>query len=297
MVDLAVEIWLRIINALGRPGYPSAYRLDPGCSAALAALCRVNHTFQQAAEPVLYSVVFISPGNLAAVTRAVTIHDNDKNDVYPTKRGSCVKALAIATFEDVLTNTQLQRTRRILDGLRPFIARILLGVNVRAGLFDNVQRLDNLEELCAFGHFPVSPDGSQWPKLKRLCFVPDRSRVILPILSQIPSVDTCVYLELRDGYACGDLIDHCMHTPGSQVITVVIPIAQSESFSEGMMMMWGCLRLHGDQKAREAMERCQLVATPDAPPNSRHPTTQEIACFANEVINGRIWDMKGRPLP
>ncbi|KAG9006394.1 hypothetical protein FRB94_000704 [Tulasnella sp. JGI-2019a] len=312
MVHFAVEIWLRIINTLRITKHPSAYQLDTGCSAALASLCLVNHTFQYVAEPILYSLAFITPESLEAFSRTVALdgeHTGDELTFNPTKRGSWVKTLAFANFEDELTSAQAWRINRTLCSLRFGITRLLMGVNLpeeesaNTGLLGYaVPLLDNLEELCTIGSFPPWPktSHSQWQRLKRVCFVQRRSFAVLPTLTPFPTIDTYIYLDLRDGYVFGDLVNHCMHTPELKGVTAIIPTAQSKSFCAGVRTTWRSLFLRVDLQAmarcREVMGRCQMIKSPDAPSTSRHPTTQEIAFFTNAVIHGYVWDMEGRPL-
>lgn len=78
-MDLPSDIWLHIIQTLGQPVNPSAYRLGSGCAHALAQLCLVSRSFKEAAEPLLYSRPYINQTNLQPFTRTIVLDEGTKD--------------------------------------------------------------------------------------------------------------------------------------------------------------------------------------------------------------------------
>ncbi len=74
MIELPNEVQFAIIEALGQPKFPDAYRLDSSSVLGLSALSRVSRAFQVAAEPLLYRRCFVTPTSLAPFCRAIIVH-------------------------------------------------------------------------------------------------------------------------------------------------------------------------------------------------------------------------------
>lgn len=58
------EIWLKILEHIGKPRHASAYRLEPGCSHTLSVVSRVSKELALCAEPLLYARAFVTRQNV-----------------------------------------------------------------------------------------------------------------------------------------------------------------------------------------------------------------------------------------
>lgn len=65
------EIWLQIIQAVGQPRSPSAYRLDPGASHTLTAISRVCKSLAAFVEPELYARAYVTGESLELFSRTM----------------------------------------------------------------------------------------------------------------------------------------------------------------------------------------------------------------------------------
>ncbi|KAG8852953.1 hypothetical protein FRB96_008472 [Tulasnella sp. 330] len=318
MPDLPNEIWLEIIHDLGRPRHPSAYQLGSGCSRALAALCLLNRTFQDAAEPLLYSTPYITPGTLAAFTRTIISAEADMGDplrLLPSKKGRLVKQLAIINFDKELGIRQIIYMACTLYALRPVIARLFFDVNMPhrdwthpicdsgfASIRDAMQGMSSLEELYISEGFKTWPGirwTSPWPRLRRLALSRSGGHpAIIDTVDWIYSLQTCiVYPDLEGALvACGDLAGYYLSGGRLQEMVVALPMKQAENYAV-VMSHWEQMTNHpGRDAAIEVMkQRLKVIELPETSSVAFECFRERAAHFRAAVMDGHIWDILGTP--
>ncbi|KAG8993194.1 hypothetical protein FRB94_010950 [Tulasnella sp. JGI-2019a] len=314
MCDFPVEIWSNIISHLS-PQHPSAYRLGPGCSNALSGLCRINSTFRLFAESILYSTPYITPRNLEAFTGTVIEQGVDTNplEFVPTVKGHLVKRLAIAEFEKLLTDEEINSIGTIFFGLRAVITHLFFDVNLPyrdwiQPICDNdfasirwaMQSLLNLEEFCTFERFTVWPSlrwVPAWPRLKRLAFAKSTTDgSIGETIAWIPASETCiVFPDLqRPLFASADLVNHHLTSETPKRVMVFLPKNQAEDYTS-MRNLWEVTpsHLNGDAMLKAMNEYLKVVELPDRPSAAPGVAREETMHFRSAVIDGQIWDAEG----
>ncbi|KAG8995272.1 hypothetical protein FRB93_001166 [Tulasnella sp. JGI-2019a] len=173
------EIWIVIVEALGRPSRPFAYRLPKGCTNSLAQLCLVNHWFRQLVESQLYARPFITPENLHMFYRTLVLYEGSpiraRSDdtvfrppngeytffdgippYYRSEKAELVKSLALVAATGPYA---LRQMVSILTVLHPTLERLFLDWSqIDTGrcppelIRETVQGFQSLKQFCVTQH-------------------------------------------------------------------------------------------------------------------------------------------------
>ncbi|KAG8985352.1 hypothetical protein FRB93_005877 [Tulasnella sp. JGI-2019a] len=304
MHDFPVEIWLKIINDIGKQ-HPSAYRLGPGGPNVLARLCRLNSTFRLLSEPILYSAVYITPENLEAFTRMVLGQGKSAPlEFVPSVKGHLVKRLAIAEFEKRLKDEEIECIGTILYALRSVITHLLFDVNLpyidwvqpicsnnHAAICYAMRELSSLEEFCTFDGFRLwhkLQRNSPWPRLRRLAFTKAENRSsIKEKIQWTCTLETCVMFADFQGplVVTTDPADHSLASETLKRMVIVCPKNRAKDYISDVDL-WFARSRRPDRDP--TINQClKVVELPDTPDVLRETTMH----FRSAVIDGKIWDM------
>ncbi|KAG9027750.1 hypothetical protein FRB95_007409 [Tulasnella sp. JGI-2019a] len=93
------EPTLEIITKLGQPGNSLSYRLPPGHATTLTNLCPISLAFKELTEPILYSTVIITDGNLDSFARAIGVAGVVLGSESSSVKAPLVKSMAFLGFQ------------------------------------------------------------------------------------------------------------------------------------------------------------------------------------------------------
>ncbi|KAG8996440.1 hypothetical protein FRB90_012740 [Tulasnella sp. 427] len=312
MRELPTELHFTIIEELGRPTHPDAYRLAQSDVSALAQCCLVNRAFCSVAEPLLYSRPVVTPRNLDRFVRTVVESSGrDKPTAFiPTRKARLVKRLALIDFEEEPTLGQIQSISGIFYALSTILERLFLNVWLRPvdyriplksgadrdfSLSGALRSMSNVVEFCTTQTFGWSLDPMPWAsksKLQRIAtFETNLHYKLVDTVSDMIELRTYVagFPRLDATQVFGTPLSSIFDAarPHFRELLIVVDSADA-NYAEGFKKFMREVMDHPEALAQG--ERRQMMSVVEAETKRDPiPIIRRERWFADAVLDGTIW--------